>query len=410
MPRGTQAAPMRLVTITWLGGLLVIGISCRGDDLTSPLLVNTRAEGVEALASSSAGVLSIQPLSLGFAHTCGLTTEHRGYCWGRNSQGQLGDGHPIWRRPNPGAVAGTLTFVQISVNEKHSCAVTSENVAYCWGWNRDGRLGDGTLTNRSTPVRVAGALLFKQVRAGWDHTCGLTTAGKAYCWGDNTFGQIGNGTAGNTKVRPVAVRGSLFFRQVRTGRYYTCGLTAASRAFCWGYNGQAALGTGTPDDRLTPTAVAGGLDFTQLDTGPNHACALTSGNQAYCWGGNSSGQLGDGTTELRRYEPAPVVGGLQFKLIRVGGIHTCGATSEGKAYCWGYNGHGRLGDGTNTARPLPTAVEGGLTFTGLALGYHHSCGVTTDHFAYCWGFNGFGQLGEGTFIDRWTPVPIADAI
>src|SRR3954451_15855467 len=128
MPRRTQAIPRRMVIMSWLGGLLVIGISCRGDDLTNPVQVNTRADGVKAFASRSPEVLSIQQLSLGFAHTCGLTTEHRGYCWGRNNQGQLGDGHPIVRRPNPEAVAGTITFVQTSANEKHSCGVTSENV------------------------------------------------------------------------------------------------------------------------------------------------------------------------------------------------------------------------------------------------------------------------------------------
>jgi alpha-tubulin suppressor-like RCC1 family protein len=349
-------------------------------------------------------------MSLGFSHTCGLTTGNVAYCWGRNPSGQIGDGTYGRRRLRPVAVAGGLTFVQMSVNELHSCGVTSDNIAYCWGWNRDGRLGDGTLTNRFTPVRVAGGLKFSQVRTGWDHTCGLTKLNKAYCWGDNTLGQIGTGAAGGTRKRPAPVTGGRLFRQLSAGRHYTCGLTPANRAYCWGNNEAAALGTGTPDDRLVPTAVVGGLSFVQLDAGPNGACALTVGHQAYCWGLNDAGQAGDGTTVTRRYGPVLVAGGLQFKLVRMGGIHGCGATLEGKGYCWGYNGHGRLGDGTNTGRLGPTPVLGGLTFRRLDLGYHHTCGVTTGNVAYCWGFNGFGQLGDGTQTDRWTPARIADPI
>jgi alpha-tubulin suppressor-like RCC1 family protein len=371
--------------------------------------VNNAADRVSALATTAAVALSMKNLALGFSHTCGVTTAKLAYCWGRGSLGQLGNGETFYRRSRPTAVKGGLAFVQVSANEKHSCGVTSDGKAYCWGLNPDGRLGDGTLTSRSAPVPVVGGLKFTQVRTGWDHTCGLTTLKQAYCWGNNLFGQTGIGSAGGTRRRPVAVGGGQRFRQLSAGRYYTCGLTTASRVLCWGSNGAGTLGTGMLDDELRPTAVAGALDFVQLDAGPNHACAVTAENQAYCWGLNDAGQVGDGSTVLRHYAPTTVAGELQFNLIRVGGIHTCGRTLEGKAYCWGYNGHGRLGDGTNTGRRSPTPVVGDHTFGSLALGYHHSCGVTTGKLAYCWGFNGYGQVGDATFTDRWAPTRIAGA-
>ena len=75
-----------------------------------------------------------------------------------------------------------------------SCGVTTSGAAYCWGENRDGELGDGTTTSRSSPVAVAGGLRFAAVRAGWYHACGMKTDSGVYCWGYNAHGQLGEGT------------------------------------------------------------------------------------------------------------------------------------------------------------------------------------------------------------------------
>jgi alpha-tubulin suppressor-like RCC1 family protein len=85
--------------------------------------------------------------------------------------------------------------------------VTTANVAYCWGRNDLGQLGDGTRTQRLTPIAVAGGRFFRQVSAGTGHTCGVTPADRAFCWGSNQFGQLGDGTR-NIRLTPVAVAGA----------------------------------------------------------------------------------------------------------------------------------------------------------------------------------------------------------
>jgi len=259
----------------------------------------------------------------------------------------------------PTPVAGGLTFTVLSAGLLgDTCGVTPSGAAYCWGGNSDGELGDGTTNSPElVPTPVAGGLTFAAVSAGVYHTCGVTTSGAAYCWGSNAFGQLGDGTATDRLV-PTAVAGGLTFTAVSTGWWHTCGATTSGAAYCWGDNG--FLGDGTNTGRLVPTAVAGGLTFTTLSAGPGETCGVTTSGAAYCWGYNAFGQLGDGTTTSRLI-PTPVAGGLTFAAVSAGVEvetgHACGVTPGGAAYCWGAsNGAGALGDGTTADRLVPTLV------------------------------------------------------
>ena len=106
-----------------------------------------------------------------------------------------------------------------------------------------------------------------------------------------------------------------------------------------------------------PTAASGNR-YMQISTGDYHTCGLTSRGAAYCWGYNGSGGLGDGTTSNASI-PQAVIGGLKFASIQPGAFHTCGLTSRGAAYCWGYNAQGQLGDGTTNLSGVngPQAVQ-----------------------------------------------------
>ena len=112
--------------------------------------------------------------------------------------------------------------------------MTTAGLAYCWGDNVDGKLGDGTTTDSTVPVAVSGGLTFQSVNAGSTHSCGVTTAGAAYCWGDNREGQLGDGTNTDSTV-PVAVSGELTFQSVSPGYTHSCGVTTAGGAYCWGW-------------------------------------------------------------------------------------------------------------------------------------------------------------------------------
>jgi len=182
-------------------------------------------------------------------------------------------------------------------------------MAYCWGSNGYGQLGDGTVgTNRSAPVDVSGGRAFTALVAGSNHTCGLVSGGTTYCWGSNLFGQLGDGTSGygTDRTAPVAVSGGRTFTALVAGGYHTCGLVSGGTAYCWGGNYSGQLGDGTTSQQLAPVEVSDGRVFTALVAGGNQTCGLVSGGTAYCWGDNSFGELGDGTSGTNRRSPVAV--------------------------------------------------------------------------------------------------------
>ena len=174
------------------------------------------------------------------------------------------------------------------------------------------------------------------------------------------------------------------------------------------------VATATGLTGATSTSFAVHVTFTQVSAGYFHTCGVTTSGAAYCWGYNFSGQLGDGTGTSYRTAPAPVAGGLDDTAVSAGGGfpsgvpgHTCGTTAGGAAYCWGYNASGQLGDGTTTNRTSPVPVSGGLNVTTVGAGTGHTCAVTTSGEAYCWGANFRGQLGDGsTVVPSSSPVRV----
>jgi alpha-tubulin suppressor-like RCC1 family protein len=157
---------------------------------------------------------------------------------------------------------------------------------------------------------------------------------------------------------------------------------------------------------VATVAVQGTLNFVSVVAGPDHACGVTRTGAAFCWGANSSGAGGDGIEEdsLRPESllwPTPVVGNLAFAAngLALGDSYTCGLTTDGTAYCWGYDWWGNLGVAPNPnhhMRPTPQAVSGGIRFMSLSTGRVHTCGLAVGGQAYCWGLNKSGALGDTT--------------
>ena len=301
------------------------------------------------------GGLIFSQISTGRDHTLGITTSGIAYAWGTNGVGQLGD-DTITAKCTPIAVCGGLTFSQISAGNQFSLGITTTGVAYGWGTNATGQLGDNTIVSKRTPVAVCGGLTFSQLSAGRGSSgfsLGITTTGIAYAWGVNTNGQLGDNSI-TSRITPVAVCGGLTFSQISAGGSHSLGITTTGIAYAWGLNTNGQLGDNSITSRITPVEVCGGLTFSQISAGDSYCLGITTTGVAYGWGLNTNGQLGDNTTVSKR-TPIAVCGGLTFSRISAGGGHSLGITTTGEAYAWGVNGSGQLGDGANYF-VTPTAV------------------------------------------------------
>ncbi len=225
---------------------------------TGPQLCNGNASACSTTPVALAGGLDFAAVSAGAFHACGLTTGGAAYCWGNNGLGALGNGTTV-SSATPVPVSGALTFAAVSAGRYFTCGVTSGGAAYCWGDNSSGQLGDGTTTQRLSPVLVAGGMTFVGgVSVGSNHACGLDTNGLAYCWGLNSNGQLGDGTLTNrasptlVATRYVGLNG---LGTVSAGMTHTCAVSFQSLVFCWGDNFQGELGDGTTNPSMVPVRV-----------------------------------------------------------------------------------------------------------------------------------------------------------
>ncbi|MFA5566420.1 MAG: RCC1 repeat-containing protein, partial [Acidimicrobiia bacterium] len=164
---------------------------------------------------------------------------------------------------------------------------------------------------------------------------------------------------------------------------------------------------GNTTNQYTPVKVSGGHSFVSIAAG-NHTCGVTTGGDAYCWGYDAFGGLGNGSGGHQN-TPVKVSGNHSFVSVTAGNYHSCAVGADGDSYCWGWNAQGQLGIG-NTAQQMTTPVKilGEHSFVSVTAGTTHTCGVTAAGDAYCWGSGANGRLGTGNLTDQTTPVLVVE--
>jgi alpha-tubulin suppressor-like RCC1 family protein len=247
------------------------------------------------------------------------------------------------------------------------------------------------------------------IDAGVGFTCGVANLGRGYCWGLSDIGQTGTtpdsicyspppGTDALPCILPPKrmTRPELSFTQISAGGDFACGIATDQHLYCWGADNEGQIGNGQDGAGETPSlATVKSERFTVVTAGRHHACALNLTGRAYCWGSDNRGQLGDNRT-TNSTTPIPISDStLVFRSISAGESHTCGVTTSGSAYCWGEGAQGQLGNGSATSSEVPILVSGGTSFTTISAGRGHTCAIDNSANVLCWGDNTFGQLGTG---------------
>jgi len=244
--------------------------------------------------------IAFRSLSVGTGYACGVSTGGEVWCWGASyyfvtgPDGQAETEYPV-RVPFPNSVIPR----DVSAGGYHACVLSTTDSVWCWGYARYGQLGvdPGTLPHlcprgcSAMPVAVTGGLTFASVTAGETHTCGITTTGVAYCWGDNWTGALGDTlrsacsyTGTPCTWTPIPVRETPSLASLTAGADYTCGLTATGTALCWGSNAGGRFGNGSVEWSSVPVASATGVSWESLSAGSDRTCGRSRAGIAYCWG------------------------------------------------------------------------------------------------------------------------------
>lgn len=370
--------------------------------------------------------VSSSHLAQNYQYSCAIDSGGDLYCWGNNFYGQLGRGTTgnacTSQTANchiPTKVGAFSDWQSVDGDFSHTCAIRGSGLLYCWGDNVAGQLGRGNTTDSSTPILVDGQAhdITDWVKVSVDgdaatgangRTCALRSNGDAYCWGDNSNGELGDGTTAQ-RTWPTQVPGS-HWSDITVSDDHGCGIRCG-KLFCWGNGANGRLGNGSTTSSLTPVEVSGGYsDWTQVSADSASTCGLRSNGKAYCWGINGQGQLGDNTL-VDKDVPTEVTGNYgDWTSLYGGGGLTCGIRSSDKLYCWGNNQYGAVGNSTNpTDAQVPALVAGSWQEFDTS-GGNGVCAIkNTDKKGYCWGRNNNYDVGDSTKVQKNAPVLITAA-
>lgn len=324
-------------------------------------------------------------IAAGGEHTCASTAEGQVYCWGDNTSGQLGVGNNAARsRPTDLPATTQMQISAIVAGQAHTCAIDeASSDLHCWGSNAQGQIGDGSTDDRSLPSAIGLTTPPRTVAAGDHHTCVIDANNSAYCWGDNSDGQAGINATDSHITAPTPVSGGHTFRSVDGGARHTCGLTTSGAAWCWGSDAFAQLGrpSDTGGNVLEPVRVDSQQAFVRTIANDHSSCAITSNQEIVCWG---------------ETEPTPNPAGEPASLSDLSAKSTmwCGLDADGDAHCRQLECSEADGEFTCDA---PTWRElSGFDFADISVGREHVCALSQAGRAYCWGSNSKGQLGNGS--------------
>ena len=191
-------------------------------------------------------------VAVGDDHTCALTARHELFCWGWVY-------NIDFAATRPKHIAdGGAQLVQIASGSRHVCGLDAGGRAYCWGRNWDGQLGTAAPREGSAALTpVTGAPPLRRIVGGDDHTCGITEDGRAFCWGSGFDGQLGGVVPPNDVARPTMVAGDHVWRTITAGFSHTCAITAGGSLYCWGSGLGFRSEPGSYHEQPEPFLVAG---------------------------------------------------------------------------------------------------------------------------------------------------------
>jgi alpha-tubulin suppressor-like RCC1 family protein len=267
-----------------------------------------------------AGGINWSQVSCGGNNTAAIKTDGTLWLWGFNTSGQLGDNSRTSRSSPVQTVAGGTNWKQVSIGDGTTAAIKTDGTLWLWGVNNGGQLGDNTTVSKSSPVQtVSDGTNWKQVSCGGSHTAAIKTDGTLWLWGSNSAGKLGDNSITDKSSPVQTVSGGTNWKQVSCGGDHTAAIKTDGTLWTWGLNTSRQLGDNTSPSKSSPVqTVAGGTNWKQVSCGGNNTAAIKTDGTLWVWGDNLYGQLGDNTITSRSSPVQTVSGGTNWKQVSFG--------------------------------------------------------------------------------------------
>jgi alpha-tubulin suppressor-like RCC1 family protein len=343
----------------------------------------------------------------------GTTPLNQIWSWGFNGCGRLGDNSVTDRSSPVREITSSTTWCQTSaaaVNGGRISAVKTDGSLWTWGYNRYGRLGDNSVTDRSSPVReITSSTTWCQTSAGNAHTSALKTDSTLWSWGNASCGTLGDNSTTNRSSPVREITSSTTWCQTSSGGWSTGSHTSALKTdgtlWTWGWNRWGQLGNNSVTDRSSPVRESSSsTTWCQTSAGPSNTAAIKTNGTLWTWGENGSGQLGNNTITNSSNPNIEITNSTNWCRTSAG-VHTAAIKTDGSLWTWGYNGQGQLGDNTVTNRSSPVReITNSTTWCQTSVGWRHTSALKIYGTLWTWGGNGSGQLGDNTVTNRSSPV------
>jgi alpha-tubulin suppressor-like RCC1 family protein len=239
-------------------------VQCWGDNASGQLASDMGVQSSSPVPAQMLG--SATALSAGASHACAVLVDGSAHCWGSNGSGQVGSG--VSGGSSKPAKVGVIEGVSLlRAGNDATCALDAAGF-WCWGDNADAQLSETvSATSVSTPadMKLGDVASFAlggdgDKAAGNDaaggHAC-VVQADKVACWGNNRRGQLGRGTLSPSGATPAPVQGLGAAVEVVLGAEFSCARLNDGGVRCWGRNDFGQLGTGmVSDSEFTPVPIA----------------------------------------------------------------------------------------------------------------------------------------------------------
>ncbi len=365
--------------------VIFLVVACGGYHEPGASAENTNPDLSTAISQADPPLTIWKQVSAGRYHACAISTEGKLYCWGANSSGQLGFVSSGALISIPTQVGKVSTWKAVATGYSYTCAIQGTGALYCWGENSEGQLGVKKPGGIPKLYRVGGTALFTKVAGALYTTCAIKKDGSLWCWGYNGFGQVGNGTVNDTRV-PVRVGTAGNWKDISVGRDHGCATRTDGTLWCWGSNQYGQLGVGDTADRHAPRKVTAAKNWTAVSVSDFGSCGPKKDHTLWCWGGG-------GGVKVSPVQVTSVTDNDWVKLD-MGGFNTCAIKNTGALWCWQTNDFGQLGQGDQTYQANPTLVSSEV-HSSISVGVYLICAVKGDKSIICAGGNNFGQVGNG---------------